>query len=163
MKNSIHKSVLAAAAFASLITAGSAQAAVIANWNYAGTTSKQVSLGQAANVGSGTSASLGMTNSYTYSNGEGPGSVDGSNFTSVTGAATPTPSGITESTWKIVGNSNATNAGAGKADGWNNAAPNYTQGAQFNASTSGFSNITVFVRLVLHHTGRCQSAARILD
>jgi hypothetical protein len=139
MKKSIRKSVLAAASVAGLVAAGSAQASVIANWNYAGTTSKQISFGQAATVGSGTSASLGMTNAYTYNGGEGPGAADGSNFTSVTGAT----SGFAESTWKIVGNNNSSGAGAGKADGWNNAAPNYTQGAQYNASTAGYSNITV--------------------
>ena len=79
-----------------------------------------------------------MTNNYTYTNGEGPGSADGSNITTVSSAASPT---FTESTWKIVGNSNAKNAGPGNADGWNSQAPDYTQGAEFAVNTTGYANI----------------------
>jgi hypothetical protein len=90
---------------------------------------------QTATTGIGTATELGMANSYTYANGEGPGSLDGSNITTTAGTANPS---FSESTWRIVGNSNAKNAGPGKADGWNNSAPDYTQGAEFGANTSGF-------------------------
>jgi hypothetical protein len=119
----------------------SASAAVIADWNFANTTKGTVVTSIPATTGSGTASSLGMTNAYTYANGEGPGAVDGSNYAGpIASAADAT---FSESTWKIVGNSNTKNAGTGKADGWNNSAPNYTQGAEFAESTLGYTLSTL--------------------
>ena len=122
---------IAAAAMVSL-TAHAASAAVITQYAFTAA-SPTPSPTESATTGTGTATALGMTNAYTYANGEGPGSVDGSNITTVTGLA-----GFSEATYKIVGNSNKANSGAGKANGWNNAAPNYTQGLQFTSDTTGF-------------------------
>lgn len=91
---------------------------------------------EAATTGTGTAQTIGMTNSYTYNNGEGPGAVDGSNLTSTSGTAN---SGFIETMLRVVGNSNKANAGAGMANGWNNSAPNYTQGVEFGANTTGYT------------------------
>jgi len=115
-----------------------ASADVIAAWNFNNYSTGTVITGPTANSGdnaaTATAMSLGMTNSYTYANGEGPGAVDGSNI-----AANSVAPG--DNFWRIVGNSNSKNAGAGMANGWNTAAPQYSQGAQFNVSTTGFSNL----------------------
>ena len=86
-----------------------------------------------ATTGTGTAIQLGMTNSYTYANGEGPGSSAACDIVNTAGSS------ITENTWRIRGNSNAKNAGPGNANGWNNSAPNYTQGAEFGGDTTGFT------------------------
>lgn len=117
------------------IGAHSASAVVITQYSFTAS-SPTPSPTQVATTGTGTATALGMTNSYTYANGEGPGSVDGSNITSTAGTANPS---FSEETWRIVGNSNKANAGAGMANGWNNSAPNYTQGAEFGASTVGYT------------------------
>jgi len=138
MKNSIKGAALAAAV-AGVFILQTASAAIITQYSFSGS-SPTPSGTELATTGSGTATSLGMTNNYTYSNGEGPGSVDGSNITTTAGTAHPT---FSESTWRIVGNSNSANSGAGKANGWNNSAPNYTQGAEFGANTSGYVPTTL--------------------
>jgi hypothetical protein len=114
--------------------AQAAKATVITQYSFGSTTPSQST--ESATTGSGTGYALGMTNNYTYTNGEGPGSSDGSNIVSTPGTANPS---FTEYTWRIVGNSNKKNAGPGQADGWNTAAPNYTQGAAFTADTTGYT------------------------
>jgi hypothetical protein len=125
-------SLLAAAALA-VLGAQQGSAAIVTQYVFTSSTTSP-SPTQSATTGTGTATALGMTNSYTYASGEGPGSVDGSNITLVSGSTI-----LNETTWKIVGNSNKSGAGAGKADGWNNSAPNYTQGAEFSANTTGFT------------------------
>ena len=49
----------------------------------------------------------------------------------------------TEFGWRIRGNSNTKNAGAGNANGWNTSAGTGTQGAEFDAPTTGYTNILV--------------------
>src|SRR3974390_2066944 len=55
-----------------------------------------------ADVGTGTATQLGMTNSYTYASGEGPGSVANCDTTTA---------GVTGDAWRIRGNSNTAGAG----------------------------------------------------
>jgi hypothetical protein len=131
---------LIAAAVCGVVGVRNAPAAIITQWNFSGVTTGTVIDDPAPTTGNGSSLSLGMTNSYAYSNGEGPGAVDGSNYTNVASAADKS---FSENTWRIVGNNNNKNAGAGKADGWNNSAPNGTQGAEFLASTVGFTGVNV--------------------
>lgn len=78
----------------------------------------------AASTGTGSATPLGMTNNYTYSN-----AVTGSVATADVLALA---SGGNE--WRVRG----TNPG----NGWNLAAPQYTQGAQFSVSTVGYSGIS---------------------
>jgi hypothetical protein len=87
-----------------------------------------------ASTGSGTASSLGMTNSYTYS--------DGATGSTTTDDVTTSALGNTSSTgannmWRVRGGGTAPANG----NGWNLAAPQYTQGAQFTTSTVGYSNI----------------------
>jgi hypothetical protein len=89
----------------------------------------------APTTGSGTAVSLGMTNGYTYAGGEGPGSTTSDDITQ------PNTPATTEYAWRIRGNSNKKNAGAGLANGWNNSAPNYTQGAEFEVNTAGYEDL----------------------
>ena len=132
-KNGASAGVLAGATLA-LVGAGTASGAVITQYSFSAT-SPTPSTTEAATTGTGTATALGMTNAYTYANSEGPGSTDGSNVTLTPGTANPS---FSEYTYRIVGNSNKAGGGAGNANGWNNAAPNYTQGALFTAGTVGY-------------------------
>lgn len=78
-----------------------------------------------------------MTNNYTYANGEGPGSTTNDDITQPNSPAT------LEDAWRIRGNSNSKNSGPGLANGWNNSAPNYTQGAEFVENTAGYTNLNL--------------------
>lgn len=136
---------LSSAAFSALAMTAvpNASGDTVAQWNYGNTTDYTqgaVSTMNTASTGNGVAYSLGMTNTYAYGGSEGPGATDGSNFTSVTSAADVT---FGEDTWKIVGNTNKASKGSGSANGWNNSAPNYTQGAQFDVPTTGYNNVSL--------------------
>lgn len=77
-------------------------------------------------VGAGTAAPLGMTNSYTFSGG-----VVGSVSTADVLAGS---NGNATQEWRVRGTS--------PGNGWNLAAPQYSQGAQFSASTVGSRGIS---------------------
>jgi hypothetical protein len=128
--------VLAAAALG-IVGVRSASATTITEWTWTATQTAPVNSPTPA-VGTGTAVSLGMTNSYSYIGGEGPGSVTNDDITQ------PGSTGqLTDFAWRIRGNSNSKNSGAGEANGWNNSAPNYTQGAEFEVPTTGYSDINV--------------------
>ena len=80
----------------------------------------------------GQAYSIGFNNSYVYNGGEGIGSVDISDVLtqpgSSSGAAGP-------NCWRVRGGNNG--------NGWNSQAPIGTQGAEYDASTAGYSNIVV--------------------
>ena len=90
-----------------------------------------LNLSPAPSLGSGTASVLGMTNSYTYATSPiVASSVDASDITISPGTQH----------WRIMG----VNPNAGPTvTGWNTNAPQYTQGAQFNVSTAGFTGIKV--------------------
>jgi hypothetical protein len=125
---------VSSAALAAMLGAANAQATTITQWAFTATAGAPDN-SPAPTTGSGTAVSLGMTNDYTYTNGEGPGSTTDDDIT--------TPGSTSEVGWRIRGNSNTKNAGAGMANGWNNAAPNYTQGAEFEVNTAGYNNLNV--------------------
>jgi hypothetical protein len=77
-------------------------------------------------TGTGTATPLGMTNGYTYSNG-----VTGSLAAADVLAGS---NGNATREWRV--------RGSAAGNGWNLAAPQFTQGAQFSASTVGFGGIT---------------------
>lgn len=106
---------------------GSAQATTITQWSFTGTTAAPDN-SPAPTTGSGTAITLGMTNSY---NGGNTASDD---VLSTAGTANP---GFSEYTWRIRGAQTPTGN-----NGWANAAPEYSQGIQLDASTVGFQNIT---------------------
>jgi PEP-CTERM motif len=131
--------LLASSAAVALMGIRSASADVITQWSFPAVVAAPDN-SPAPTTGSGTADSLGMTNNYTYAAGEGPGSSTNDDITQPNTAGTP-PSN--EFAWRIRGNSNKKNSGPGQANGWNNSAPNYTQGAEFVESTAGFTNINL--------------------
>jgi hypothetical protein len=78
-------------------------------------------------IGIGTATPLGMTNSFTT-----PPSV--TNADVLTDSNLGNPNNLA---WRIRG------GGTGSGNGWAAAAPQYTQGAQFDVSTLGFENIVL--------------------
>ncbi len=98
-----------------------------------------------ATSGAGSATELGMSNNYTYNGGEGPGSIAWCDVLSSAGAST----GAGAYAWRVRGPSNSSGGGAGQANGWNTQAPIGTQGAEFDASTAGYSNIVVSFDLYL--------------
>jgi hypothetical protein len=140
MKKLLRRSFLLSSAAFATVGMRSASAAVIAQWSFNTITSSDNTPAATTDNTGGTAMalSLGMSNTYSYANGEGPGSSGPNNdITSVTGAT----SLVTEDGWRIRGTSNTKNAGPGLANGWNNTAPNFTQGAEFSVSTVGYTNI----------------------
>jgi len=87
----------------------------------------------APSTGSGTANSLGMINNYTFSDG----SVGSSNWCDILsqGGSSTGPNSLC---WRVRGG--ITGAGAPNS-GWNSAAPIFSQGAEFDVSTAGYSNI----------------------
>ena len=128
--------VLAAAALGVVGVRGASASTIITQWAFGNSVVASPYNSPPPTTGSGTAVSLGMTNSYTYGGGEGPGSVTNDDIENAGGT-------INESTWRIRGNSNTKNSGAGLANGWNNSAPNYTQGAEFVESTAGYTNLNL--------------------
>ena len=78
--------------------------------------------------------SLGMTNNYTDANGI-VGSVDSSDVLSQSGSSDPN---ALNNTWRMRGPALNT---TGNNNGWNLAAPQYTQGAEIDVSTVGRTGI----------------------
>jgi hypothetical protein len=86
----------------------------------------------------GKAKSLGFNNNYTYSGtGNGTGSTDASDVTSTGGSSS---GNVGPNAWRVRG-ARLSDGTAGI--GWNTAAPIGTQGAEFDASTAGYSNIVV--------------------
>ncbi len=104
----------------------SAEASTITAWSFSSTVAAPDN-SPAATTGSGTAITLGMTNSY---NGGNTASDD---VLSTTGTANTK---FSEFTWRIRGAQTPTGN-----NGWANAAPEYSQGIQLDASTVGYQNI----------------------
>lgn len=126
------------------VAAAQASAGVITQWSFSSTAVSPPVNNPAPSTGTGTATPLGMTNSYTFTNGAGgatlgTGSVAACDILASTGVAN---SSFSEGTWRIRGGLTASSAG-GNNNGWSLSAPQYTQGAEFDVSTVGFQNITV--------------------
>ena len=119
----------------------------ITDWTFPTTQSAPYN-SPAPTIGSGTAISLGMTNTYTYAGTVATNSVTSDDILSSPGVANPS---FVENTWRIRGAYQATgtspNIGSpshsSNVNGWNLSAPQYTQGAEFDVSTTGYQNITV--------------------
>lgn len=117
-----------------------AKAGVITQWSFSSIVAAPDN-SPAPTTGVGTATPLGMTNNYTYTNGTktlGTGAVAACDITNSPGVAAPS---FNEDTWRVRGGVTANNPG-GNGNGWNLAAPQYSQGAEFDASTVGFTNIS---------------------
>jgi hypothetical protein len=125
-----------------------APATVITQWSWpAGTTIAPPDNSPATTTGTGTATMLGMTNNYTYSD---PSHTVGANAMGDvldTSATNSSGTAIDEGAWRVRGGDAAGDGnqynGPGSANGWNLSAPKYTQGAEFDASTAGYQNITL--------------------
>jgi hypothetical protein len=107
---------------------------VVANWNFDLIGVKAAPYNSPApTTGSGTAGSLGMINNYTFSDT----SVGSSNWCDVLvqGGSSTGPNSLC---WRVRGG--ITGAGAPNS-GWNSQAPLLTQGAEFDVSTAGYTNI----------------------
>jgi hypothetical protein len=138
----------AAAAVALVCLAGmaAAQPVVFTQWTFNNLATGQIVNNPAPSTGRGAAVPLGMTNNYAYS-ATVPGSTPPRNIvgsfttcdvtSSNTGSSDPTNSKF----WRVRGGFDGTLAGAGV--GYALAAPQYTQGAQFEVSTQNFANVVL--------------------
>jgi hypothetical protein len=124
-----------------------APAAIISQWNF-GTVTAAPYNSPPPDIGSGVASVLGMDNNYTFSSGNTitgtgtftPGTVIATGSTAAADviATAGDPNGFANA-WRVRGP--AANTGPGTGNGWNLAAPQYSQGAQFSTSTVGFTNV----------------------
>jgi hypothetical protein len=141
-------SLMATCAWLGMVIVGTrASADVITQWTFPQVTPAPDNH-PAPTVGSGVATVLGMDNNYTFS---GNNTITGTGTFTFTGPSsagsvawaditdTPgDPNGFANA-WRVRGPSN--NLGDPHGNGWALQAPQYTQGAQFSASTAGFSGI----------------------
>jgi hypothetical protein len=142
------KKTIFALCLVSLLTSLSVSHAqtVIATWDYdaGGTIAAPYNTNAAtggANMTMAWATQVGMSNNYTFNNGEGPGSLANCDVLATAGAST----GSGAFAWRVRGNGNTANSGTGVANGWNSQAPIGTQGAEFFVDTTTYNNITVSV------------------
>jgi len=133
---------------AASLAAAHAQTTTLADWDFDNLASNPAFYLNNSNTPSaslgvvgGTATQLGMNNSYTFANGEGPGSAANCDILSTGGASTDPGNTGSSYGWRIRGNSNTKNSGAGEANGWNSAAPIGTQGAEFSVNTSMYTDL----------------------
>ena len=109
---------------------------VIADWTFQSEPASTLDNSPAPDIGSGTATTLGMTNNYTYSTTPPTvGSNTGDDVLSTSGTFNTS---FTENLWRIRG---STLGGPLAGNGWNLAAPEYSQGIELDTSTVGYSNI----------------------
>lgn len=129
-------------AILALVAASAADAQVITDWNFGSLSAVSPDNTPAATTGTGTATSLGMTNSYIYTtNGvqTGVGSVTADDITNDSPSGTKDGSTLGNgNVWRIRGAAGAGTTGTTN-NGWNNSAPEYSQGAEFDTSTLGFA------------------------
>jgi hypothetical protein len=109
-----------------------AQADTIADWNFGTLAAVAPDNTPAPTTGSGSATSLGMTNTYTETGGGGNVSTTYDDITKDTDSTIGN-----QNTWRIRG------AGPTPGNGWSINAPQYTQGAEFDVSTTGYSDVTL--------------------
>jgi len=144
--NQSNRSVQMAIAVLALGVGASAARAqsIITDWDFGSLATTKPDNTPAPTTGTGTASSLGMTNSYTYTtNGTvtGTGAVKLDDITNDGATSTQTGSTLGNGdVWRIRGQAGTGTTGTTN-NGWNNAAPEYSQGAEFDVSTAGYSNI----------------------
>jgi hypothetical protein len=97
----------------------------------------------APEFGTGTAIVLGMDNSYSFPVGGSTGTLIGSvadaDITTTEGSTDPN-SDFTSNSWRVRGpacTKKNSSCGTGVGNGWNTAAPEYSQGAEFDVPTTG--------------------------
>ena len=132
------KCCLSVVALAAAASTTMAQPVVFTQWDFSNSafqTGTQYN-SPTPTTGSGTATPLGMTNSYTDSNGL-TGCVP---YCDVLSSPDNINASFAESTWRVRGDNSITPT---HTNGWNLAAPQYTQGAQFSTSTLGLNGIVL--------------------
>jgi hypothetical protein len=126
----------------------SAEATTITDWNFGSLAAVAPDNTPAATTGTGTATSLGMTNSYTYTNGAG-GATEGTGAVTSDDITNDSPSGTANGStlgngnvWRIRGQAGSGTTGSAN-NGWNISAPEYSQGAEFDTSTVGYSGLSL--------------------
>jgi hypothetical protein len=145
----MNKSMLTAQALLislSTLAGTSVHAATITDWNFGTVVATSPDNTPAPTQGTGTALSLGMTNSYTYTK---IGVTSGVGAVTLDDVTNDSPSGTMNGStlgngnvWRIRGAAGTGTTGTTN-NGWNNAADQYSQGAQFNASTVGYNGISL--------------------
>jgi hypothetical protein len=129
---------------ATLGAGAAAQAGVVTDWDFGAVTSVSPDNNPAPTTGSGMASSLGMTNNFTYTTkgvATGVGSVTLDDVTNDSPSGTSNGSTLGNgNVWRIRGQAGTGTTGTTN-NGWNNSAPEFSQGAEFDVSTSGFANI----------------------
>jgi hypothetical protein len=116
-----------------------AGASLITGWNF-NNLSTNTNNAPTPSTGTGTATPLGMTNSYTYSTTPPTvGSTVKCDITTTSGSTDPAIN-FTSNSWRVRGPKGASGT-AGQGDGWNTAAPQFTQGVEFDVNTTGFFHI----------------------
>jgi hypothetical protein len=134
------------ALFGALLCASAASnaASIITDWDFGSLAATSPDNTPAATTGTGTASSLGMTNGYTYTTGgvtTGVGAVTLDDVTNDSPSGTKNGSTLGNgNVWRIRGVAGAGTTGTTN-NGWNNSAPQYSQGAEFDTSTVGY-NVT---------------------
>jgi len=130
------------------ITAGASANAssIITDWNFGTLAALSPDNTPAPTTGTGTATSLGMTNSYTYTTSgvsTGVGAVTLDDVTNDSPSGTKNGSTLGNgNVWRIRGQAGTGTMGTTN-NGWNNSAPEYSQGAEFDASTAGYNGISL--------------------
>ena len=148
----------------SIASISAAQATTITEWQFNSTVTAPDN-SPTASIGTGTATALGMTNNYS-TNADYPtmaGSVnndDVANNTTTTDAVENSSSGNGYA-WRIRGlddslTPKAANNVTGQGNGWSSAAPIGTQGAEFDVSTVGYTNINVSFDLYVTTQGEAK-------
>ncbi len=115
---------------------GQASADTIADWSFTASQPQSAAANtqlatSGLQAGTATASAIGMSNSYAYNGGETTPTSGSCDVTKTSGTAVPS---FSEYTWRIRGQ---TNTSGQPGNGWNTAAPEYTQGIEINASTAG--------------------------
>jgi hypothetical protein len=104
--------------------------ATIARWDFQNLP-VAINNNPAPSIGTGTAKSLGMTNNYTYTQAApNVGAVTTDDIEANPGSSDPAATNLE---WRV--------RGQNPGNGWNLAAPQYSQGVEFDVSTVGYSNI----------------------
>lgn len=147
MNKGIFAATLALAPFAFGVSATAQAGSIITDWDFGTLASTSGSVNPSATTGTGSASSLGMTNSYTYTNGAGgatlgTGSVTDSDITNDSPSGSKNGSTLGNgNVWRIRGGAGTGTSGSAN-NGWNISAPEYSQGAEFDTSTVGY-NVTL--------------------
>ena len=130
----------AAMAFAAFGVHTASASSIIAEWSFGATNSGPDDTPAPSTdvTGDATATQLGMTNGYTYANGEGPGSTAAADVVSTSGTA---DSSFTEDTWRIARKQQRQERRARQRQWLEQLGSGLHPGHQFNVSTAGYSNI----------------------